>query len=102
MVFGKQKNFIGAAIFSALKNEESEVFHKATHDFLIGISNRSLFYDRIRQRLSQVKRKNEKFGIIMLDMDGLKETNDNYGHRTGDAAIKADKSMYKRKESAKD
>lgn len=24
----------------------------------------------------------------MMDMDGLKEINDNYGHRTGDAAIK--------------
>lgn len=87
-ILGLISELIGAAMFSALKNEESEVFYKATHDFLTGISNRSLFYDRLRQRLSQAKRKNEKFGIIMLDMDGLKEINDNYGHRTGDAAIK--------------
>ncbi|MFV0352814.1 MAG: diguanylate cyclase domain-containing protein [Oscillospiraceae bacterium] len=79
---------IDAAMFSALKNEKNEVFYKATHDFLTGISNRSLFYDRLRQRLSQAKRKNENFAIIMLDMDGLKQINDGYGHRTGDAAIK--------------
>lgn len=79
---------IAAAMFSAMRNEESELFHKATYDSLTGISNRSLFYDRLRQRLSQALRKNENFGIILLDMDGLKEINDNCGHRTGDAAIK--------------
>jgi diguanylate cyclase (GGDEF)-like protein len=87
-ILGLISELIAAAMFSALKNEESEVFHKATHDFLTGVSNRSLFYDRLRQRLSQAKRKSETFGIIMMDMDGLKGINDNYGHRTGDAAIK--------------
>lgn len=79
---------IAAAMFNAISNEESELLHKATHDNLTGISNRSLFYDRLRQKLSQALKKHEKFGIIALDMDGLKEINDNYGHRTGDAAIK--------------
>lgn len=79
---------IAAAMFNAMENEESQLFHKATHDSLTGISNRSLFYDRLRQRLSQASRKHEEFGIISLDMDGLKEINDNYGHRAGDAAIK--------------
>lgn len=79
---------IAAEMFNAMKNEESELFYKATHDSLTGISNRSLFYDRLRQKLSRALRKHEEFGIISLDMDGLKEINDNYGHRAGDAAIK--------------
>lgn len=79
---------IAAEMFNAMKNGESELFHKATHDSLTGISNRSLFYDKLRQKLSQASRKQEEFGIISLDMDGLKEINDNYGHRAGDAAIK--------------
>lgn len=79
---------IAAEMFNAMKNGESELFYKATHDSLTGISNRSLFYDNLRQRLSQASRKQEEFGIISLDMDGLKEINDNYGHRAGDAAIK--------------
>ncbi|WP_371381235.1 diguanylate cyclase domain-containing protein [Sporomusa aerivorans] len=78
---------IAAAMFNAISNEESELFHKATHDNMTGIANRSLFYDRLRQKLSQASRKHENFGIITLDMDGLKEINDNYGHRAGDAAI---------------
>ena len=79
---------IAAEMFNAMKNEKSELFYKATHDSLTGISNRSLFYDRLRQKLSRALRKHEEFGIISLDMDGLKEINDNYGHRAGDAAIK--------------
>ena len=79
---------IAAEMFNAMKNEESELFYKATHDSLTGISNRSLFYDRLRQKLSCALRKHEEFGIISLDMDGLKEINDHYGHRAGDAAIK--------------
>ncbi len=79
---------IAAAMFSAMENGESELFYKATHDSLTGISNRSFFYDHLRQKLSQAIRKQESFGIISLDMDGLKDINDNYGHRAGDAAIK--------------
>lgn len=79
---------IAGAMFSAIKNGESELIYQATHDGLTGVSNRSFFYDRLRQRLSQALRRRESFGIISLDMDGLKEINDNFGHRAGDAAIK--------------
>jgi diguanylate cyclase (GGDEF)-like protein len=79
---------IAAEMFNAMKNGESELFYKATHDNLTGISNRSLFYDNLRQRLTQASRRQEEFAIITLDMDGLKEINDNYGHRAGDAAIR--------------
>ncbi|MDF2544063.1 MAG: diguanylate cyclase with sensor [Herbinix sp.] len=79
---------IAASMFNAMKNEESELFHKATHDSLTGISNRSLFYDRLRQKLSKAAKDNHNFGIISIDMDGLKDINDHYGHRAGDAAIK--------------
>lgn len=79
---------IAAAMFHAMKNDESELFHRATHDSLTGVSNRSVFYDRLRQKLASASRKHENFGIISLDMDGLKEINDVLGHRAGDAAIR--------------
>ena len=79
---------IVAEMFHAMKNGESELLYKATHDNLTGISNRSLFYDRLREKLSTAMRAQETFGLISLDMDGLKEINDNHGHRAGDAAIR--------------
>jgi diguanylate cyclase (GGDEF)-like protein len=78
---------IAAEMYSAIHNGESELFYQATHDSLTGIANRSLFYDRLRQKLARAMRRNERFGIITLDMDGLKGINDNYGHRAGDAAL---------------
>lgn len=79
---------IAAEMFNAMKNGESELFYRATHDSLTGISNRSLFYDRLRQKLSRALRNHEEFAILFLDMDGLKQINDHYGHRVGDAALK--------------
>lgn len=88
MILELMSGLIAAAMFNAITTGESELFYRATHDNLTGISNRSLFYDRLRQKLSKASSVNDSFGVITLDMDGLKEINDNYGHRAGDAAIK--------------
>lgn len=79
---------IAAEMSQAIKNGESELVYRATHDSLTGIANRSLFYDRLRQKVSSGLKKDEQFGIISLDIDKLKEINDQHGHRAGDAAIK--------------
>lgn len=79
---------IAASMFHAVKYEANELFHRATHDALTGLANRALFFDRLRQRIVQAQRNSERFGILNLDMDGLKQINDQFGHRAGDAAIK--------------
>jgi diguanylate cyclase (GGDEF)-like protein len=77
---------IGAAIYKA--SDFSDLYHKATHDPLTGVSNRALFYDRLRQGLLLATRRASALGIVNLDMDGLKPINDRFGHRAGDAAIR--------------
>ncbi|AXI00249.1 GGDEF domain-containing protein [Sporosarcina sp. PTS2304] len=79
---------ISAAMYHAMENDESELLFKATHDSLTGIPNRSLFYDRLRQKVSHLTQKDQHtFGVLSLDMDGFKLINDQFGHRTGDAAL---------------
>lgn len=88
-LLGLMSELIAAAMFHAARFESSELYHRATHDALTGIGNRALFFDRLRQSLAQAERHSERVGILFLDMDGLKPINDVYGHRAGDAAIKA-------------
>lgn len=79
---------IAAAMYHAARNETSTLYQQATHDALTGLANRTLFFERLRQRISPGRRQLEPLAILLIDMDGLKHVNDNFGHRAGDAAIR--------------
>jgi diguanylate cyclase (GGDEF)-like protein len=80
---------IAAAMFHAARFETSQLYLQATHDALTGLPNRALFYDRLRQAVHLALRSSSRLGILNIDMDGLKPINDKFGHRAGDAAIRA-------------
>jgi diguanylate cyclase (GGDEF)-like protein len=79
---------IAASMYYAARNEANALYQQATHDSLTGLANRSLFFDRLRNRTSPGRRQIEPLGILVIDMDGLKRVNDTCGHRAGDAAIR--------------
>lgn len=79
---------IAAAMYHAARNETNALYQQATHDALTGLANRTVFFERLRQRISPGRRQIEPVGILLIDMDGLKRINDNFGHRAGDAAIR--------------
>jgi diguanylate cyclase (GGDEF)-like protein len=78
---------IAAAMFNATKYGLDELYRRATLDHLTKLANRGLFFDRARQELARATKENKRFAVAMIDIDGLKPINDNYGHRLGDAAI---------------
>jgi len=80
---------IGAAMYTAEQYGQEELFIKATTDGMTGIRNRSMFFELLNARLAKEKKVEERFGIIMVDMDNLKKLNDAYGHKVGDAGILA-------------
>ncbi|MEO8634355.1 MAG: GGDEF domain-containing response regulator [Gemmatimonadales bacterium] len=61
--------------------------HRATHDLLTGLPNRSLFLDRLDHLLARARRREEPFAVAYLDLDGFKAVNDRLGHQAGDAAL---------------
>lgn len=79
---------IAAAMFYAARNETNALYQQATHDSLTGLANRTLFFDRLRHRISSGRRQVDPLGILVIDMDGLKRVNDSFGHRAGDAALR--------------
>ncbi len=66
---------------------ENKIQWMAYHDILTGLPNRALFYDRAAMVLSQAKRKQWRFGLMMLDLDRFKDINDAYGHDAGDKLL---------------
>ncbi len=86
VLLGLLADVISSAMFFASKFDKDVLFHKATHDGLTDLANRSLFMDRLRSRINRNTK--EKLGVLIIDMDGLKYINDTFGHRIGDVAIK--------------
>lgn len=78
---------IAAAMYFSVKYSGDDLFIKATHDDMTGLANRALFMDRLRNAVALTDRDKKVAGVLMIDMDGLKQINDNYGHRVGDAVI---------------
>jgi diguanylate cyclase (GGDEF)-like protein len=78
---------IAAAMDHAARYSVDEIFRQATRDSLTGLANRALFQDRLKHGLSQAKRNRTCLALLMIDMDGLKPINDQFGHRAGDAAL---------------
>lgn len=58
-------------------------------DELTGINNRRGYEQAMTMILDKARRRNMYLSIASIDMDGLKEINDNYGHDHGDTCLKA-------------
>ena len=56
---------------------------------MTGLYNRRYFEEFIKKEAVRANRQNQKFTVIGLDLDKLKQINDVYGHNYGDIAIKA-------------
>lgn len=64
-----------------------ELQTQAHYDVLTRLPNRALLADRIKQALAQSQRSGEMLAICLMDLDGFKPVNDNYGHKAGDAVL---------------
>ncbi len=61
---------------------------QALRDPLTGLHNRRYLDEMLIKEFARAKRGNYPLSIILLDMDNLKDFNDNGGHITGDHALK--------------
>lgn len=59
-------------------------------DILTGLKNRTAFEEKQKEIITQENEKKVKYkcGLIIFDLNGLKEINDKYGHQAGDILLR--------------
>ena len=72
---------------TALTQAEEELRFLAHHDPLTGLTNRSLFNDRLDQALHSAKSRNRSLALLFLDINDFKGINDVHGHAMGDRVL---------------
>lgn len=72
---------------SASRAQEKQSRHDALHDGVTGLSNMTLFKDRLDNALSQAQRHDWRLAVMFIDLDAFKSINDRYGHDVGDRVL---------------
>ena len=73
---------------SARKEREQRIQHLADHDALTGLLNRRLLEDRLDQSLVLARRNDALVSVMLIDLDGFKAVNDQFGHLMGDYVLR--------------
>jgi len=70
------------------EKQVNKLMKVAIYDDLTGIYNRGFFNKTVKDEIERVKRYDEKFSMILFDIDYFKNVNDTYGHDMGDYVLR--------------
>lgn len=77
-------------LLSSRIQQERDYFNQlSVRDALTGLFNRREYERRLADEVAVASRRSrDGFAIVMIDLDGFKPINDQYGHETGDIVLK--------------
>lgn len=85
---GSPEHFVAQIVdLRERKRLEFELSHLAMHDALTELPNRRLVLDRLGHAIQRSARREERVGVIYIDLDGFKDINDSFGHEVGDGVL---------------
>jgi diguanylate cyclase (GGDEF)-like protein len=77
---------IGMSIENALRFQQAET--SATTDYLTSLPNARSLFLQLDAEVSRARRSNQPLAVMVLDLDGLKQVNDRYGHLEGNRLLR--------------
>ena len=69
------------------REEVDKMDYMANRDALTGVRNKRAYDEEVRKINDDISRSNKRFGVVMIDLNYLKQTNDTYGHEAGNISI---------------
>lgn len=73
-----------AAIAISNASLYKRVAQMANTDSVTGLPNRRALDERLQEEWRHASRTKTEFAVVMMDLDGFKSVNDNFGHNVGD------------------
>ena len=70
-----------------LHEREKELRFSANRDSLTGLRNTTSYKNWVEEFDKEIENKTANFGVVVFDLNSLKETNDRYGHDVGNKLI---------------
>jgi diguanylate cyclase (GGDEF)-like protein/PAS domain S-box-containing protein len=90
-VFDGRGDFVGYEIIAVDITEqralEDHLRRQALSDSLTGLVNHRRLFEVLHAEICRSKRTEREFSLLLLDLDGLKEINDRFGHLAGNRAL---------------
>ena len=78
---------VSLAMDNAMKYRQAET--SATTDFLTDLPNARSLFLRLDSELARCRRTNEPLTVLVCDLDGFKQVNDQHGHLMGNKVLRA-------------
>lgn len=77
-----------AALAVQNADQHERIRRQAVTDELTGLNNRRRFLDVLRGEMARARRYGHPLSLLMVDLDRLKQINDEHGHAAGDAMLR--------------
>jgi diguanylate cyclase (GGDEF)-like protein/PAS domain S-box-containing protein len=84
------------------KYDEEKIQYLSKHDSLTGLNNRIALFNHLEGAIARANHKQLSLGVLFVEIKGVKESSDRYGHNQADLLIKHVAKLLKQSVSDKD